>query len=52
MPISGTRRAYGDVFIEGAEQVARCRLMFDRIWDAALDENSSERFITDIASEL
>lgn len=43
---------YGDVFIEGVEQVARCRLMFDRIWDAALDEKSSERFIADIASEL
>lgn len=43
---------YGNVFIEGAEEVARCRLEFARIWDAALDETGSERFIADIASEL
>jgi hypothetical protein len=43
---------YGNVFIEGAEQVAGCRLEFDRIWGAALDEAASERFIADIVSEL
>lgn len=43
---------YGNVFIEGIEQVSRCRVEFDRIWEAALSEDASERFIADIASKF
>lgn len=43
---------YGNIFIEGIEQVARCTVEFDRIWEAALGEEASERLIADIASKF
>lgn len=43
---------YGNIYLEGAEHVARCRLAFERICDAALDQDESARFITDVAGEL
>ncbi|MBA9001571.1 hypothetical protein HNR21_000453 [Actinomadura cellulosilytica] len=42
---------YGHIYLESAEHVARCRVAFDRIWEAALDEDESLKFIADIATE-
>lgn len=43
---------YGNVYIEGAEHVARCNAAFDVIWDAALGEEHSSALITAIATDL
>lgn len=43
---------YGNVYIEGAEHVARCNSEFEAIWSAALDEQESATLITAIAAKL
>jgi transcriptional regulator with XRE-family HTH domain len=43
---------YGNVYIEGADHVARCNAEFDAIWNAALNEEESKTFIAAIAAEL
>ncbi|MFF0521409.1 helix-turn-helix domain-containing protein [Actinomadura nitritigenes] len=43
---------YGNVYIEGADHVARCHAEFENIWRAALDEDQSAAFVAAIAAEL
>ncbi|MEW2353245.1 helix-turn-helix transcriptional regulator [Spirillospora sp. NPDC029432] len=43
---------YGNVYIEGADHVARCNAEFDAVWNAALDDEESKAFIAAIAAEL
>ncbi|XVQ10889.1 helix-turn-helix domain-containing protein [Spirillospora sp. CA-255316] len=43
---------YGNVYIEGADHVARCNAEFNTIWNAALGEEQSAALITAIAAEL
>ncbi|MFB4316339.1 helix-turn-helix domain-containing protein [Actinomadura sp. 21ATH] len=52
LDIAYSEGIYGNVYIEGADHVARCNAEFDDIWDAALDEEQSTALITAIAAEL